>query len=165
MNIDIEGLKNFVDLFSYDARLYYGHDSANSGSVKFLSVLKHLFGRNRVFTKQIQYIRHHLSDLEAVINTRTLFNDSEGSFVKIPKCNFDVEMVVDAVRLINDYDTLAMFSSDADFIALFRFLKKKGKKIILVKGGNITNNLRNESALVVNAQKIKKHITRIVKIS
>lgn len=163
LNINIEGLRDFIYLFSGDARFYYGYDSANNGSLKFLSVVKHFFGRNRVFTKQIQYVRHHLSDLEMTANTRKLFNDDDGNFVKIPKCNFDVEMVVDAVRLMDTYDTLALFSSDADFVALFRFLKKKGKKIILIKGGNITNNLRNESTLVVNAQKIKKHITRIEK--
>jgi len=163
LSIDIKELKSFIDLFSDDARFYYGYDSANLGSIGFLSVIKHFFGRNRVFTKQIQYIRHHLSDLEMTANTRALFNDSEGNFVKIPKCNFDVEMVVDAVRLMDSYETLVMFSSDADFVALFRFLKKKGKKIILVKGGNITNNLRNGSNLVVNAQKIKKYITKIEK--
>lgn len=163
LRINLEGLRDFANLFSKDVRFYYGIDSKRQGSINFISAAKSLFGRNRVFTKQIQYIRHHLSDSEISVSTRDIFKDDDGQFVKIPKCNFDVEMVVDSIRLLDTYDTLALFSSDADFVALFRFLKKKSKKVILLKGGNITNNLRNESTLVVNAQKVKKYITKIEK--
>jgi hypothetical protein len=159
LKIDLQGLKDFSDLFSKDVRFYYGSDTNKPGSVKFITYIKSVFGRNRVFSKQIQYIRHHLKSDEAVSNTRATFKDREGVFVKIPKCNFDVEMSVDAIRLLDQYDTLVMYSSDADFIALFRFLRSKNKKIVLIKGGNITSELRNNTELVVNAQNIKRYIT------
>lgn len=161
LSISLEGLKSFSDIFSEDVRVYYGLDYQNPGSIGFISATKRIFGKNRVISKQIQFIRHHLSATEAGANTRALFRDAEGDFVRIPKCNFDVEMVVDAIRLIDTYDTLAMFSSDADFVALFRFLKKEGKKIILIKGGNITDKLRKASDLVISAQKIKRHIAKV----
>lgn len=163
LKISLEGLKDFSDLFSQDVRLYYGSDNNNNGSVRFISAVKHIFGRNRVFSKQIQYIRHHLKNDEVVSNTRTTFQDGEGIFVKIPKCNFDVEMSVDAIRLMDSYDTLVMFSSDADFVALFRYLRNTGKKVILIKGGNIISDLRNNTELVVNAQNIKRYITQVEK--
>jgi len=54
-----------------------------------------------------------------------------------------------------------LFSGDADFVYLNNFLRKRGKKIILVKGGYITGKLRKSADLIINAQKIKKHIARI----
>jgi len=63
------------------------------------------------------------------------------------------------------YDTLALFSGDADFVSLARFLRKKGndKKLLLFKGGNITADLRNISNKVINAQSVKRHIAEIRK--
>jgi uncharacterized LabA/DUF88 family protein len=72
----------------------------------------------------------------------------------IPKCNFDVEISVDAIKLIEYYDTLCLFSGDADFVHLARFLKGKG---------NIIHQLMEVCDLVINAQEIKKHITTIKK--
>lgn len=161
LRIDLEGLKEFANLFSVDTRFYYGTDINKTGSVNFISVVKNIFGRNRVFSKQIQYIRHHLKGDELITNTRSTFVDTTGFFIKIPKCNFDVEMSVDSIRWIDQYDTLVMFSSDADFVTLFRYLKKKDKKIILIKGGHITDDLRKNVNLVVNAQRIKRYITNI----
>ena len=83
--------------------------------------------------------------------------------MQLPKCNFDVEISVDAIRLLDKYDTLALFSGDSDFVSLIRFLKKKGKKVILFKAGFITSDLREVSNKVINAQSIKKHIAEVVK--
>lgn len=163
LKIDLEKLNDFLVLFSNDVRFYYGTDPQKDGSVGFISSAKNIFGRNRVFSKTIQYIHHNLTKDEMTTNTRATFVDKEGYFVKIPKCNFDVEIAVDSIRKLDEYDTLVMFSGDADFLALFRYLKKKGKKIILVKGGHITSDLRESANLVVNAQKIKKYITKIEK--
>jgi uncharacterized LabA/DUF88 family protein len=126
---------------------------------------KHVFGGNRVFSKPMQKIKHHLKADEIDSNKRILHEDAEGAYVYLHKCNFDVEITVDSIRLAKDYDTLMLFSSDADFVSLFRFLRKKGndKKVILVKGGHITSSLRELSNKIINAQTIKRQITRIVK--
>lgn len=156
--INLQGLAGFVELFSVHTRFYYGHDPQN-GSLGFISVAKHIFGKHRVFTKQVQKVRHHLKSDEIHTNTRATFTDDEGVYIELPKCNFDVEMTVDAIRLMREYDTLALFSSDADFVSLARYLKKNGKKIILIKSGRITADLRRASDKVINAQNIKRHIT------
>lgn len=86
---------------------------------------------------------------------------SVGRYLQVPKCNFDVEIAVDAIRRMPAYDTLVLLSGDADFVSLIRYLKKKGKKVILIKAGHITAALRDAVDLVVNAQKVKKSITRV----
>ena len=161
--IDLDGLKSFSDLFTDHTRVYYGHDADNPYSLRFLAAMKGSFGKSRVFTKPIQKVRHHLKAEEIPNNTRTLFEDSEGIYVQIPKCNFDVEMTVDIIRLMDSYDTLVLYSVDADFVSLCRYVRKKGKKIILIKGGHITTSLRDETDKVINAQSIKRHIASVRK--
>lgn len=160
--IDLVKLQEFTALFSNHVRFYYGHDPQND-SLKFIGAAKHIFGKSRVFTKPIQKVRHHLKPEEISTNTRLTFTDAEGIYIHLPKCNFDVEMTVDAIRLKEDYDTLALFSSDADFVSLARYLKKNGKKVALFKGGNITSDLRNAVDKVVNGQNIKRHIVKLKK--
>lgn len=59
------------------------------------------------------------------------------------KANFDVEISVDALAWINNYDTFILFSGDSDFVYLVRFLKKHGKKIIVLsRRGHVANELR-----------------------
>jgi uncharacterized LabA/DUF88 family protein len=160
--IKLSGLSEFTRLFSDHVRFYYGHDSQKPESLAFISAVRHTFGK-KVFTKPIQKIRHHLSNEEVESNKRMTFSDREGIYVQLPKCNFDVEISVDAIRLLDKYDTLALFSGDSDFVSLIRFLKKKGKKVILFKAGFITSDLREVSNKVINAQSIKKHIAEVVK--
>ena len=48
------------------------------------------------------------------------------------KGDLDVEITIDALNAIDDYDTLLLFSGDGDYFALTEDLIKKGKKVILV---------------------------------
>src|SRR3989344_7426956 len=162
LSIDLEKLAEFTSLFSGHVRFYYGHDPQND-SLRFIGAAKNFFGKSRVFTKPIQKVRHHLKSEEIPMNTRTTFVDADGIYIQLPKCNFDVEITVDAIRLKENYDTLALFSSDADFVSLSRYLRKNEKKVILFKGGHITSDLRNATDKVINAQNIKRHIVKLKK--
>jgi len=159
--IDISKLKDFSELFSIDSRFYYGHDPANPKSLGFLVATRKIFGKSKVFTKPIQKVRHYLTEQENLVNTRALERDIGGNFIRIPKCNFDVEICVDSIKLLGKYETFCLFSSDADFVHLARFLKSKSKKIILVKGGYIHHSLHEIADLIINAQDIKPYIAVI----
>ncbi|MDP1688570.1 MAG: NYN domain-containing protein [bacterium] len=160
--VSIEKLEEFLSLFSSDVRFYYGKDSARQNSLWFIQKAQEIFGKHKVFTKSIQKIKHYLGTAsEKETNTRILHHDGEGDFVYIPKCNFDVEISVDAIKILDYYDTVCLLSSDADFLYLLKFLKQKGKQVILIKGGHVIRQLKAVSNLVINAQDIKKHITGI----
>ena len=78
------------------------------------------------------------------------------------KCNFDVEIAVDAMRLSDNYDTICLLSSDADFAALIKHLKaKEAKKIILIKGGRIDGSLGRLLDLKIDASQTKPYIAHI----
>jgi len=161
-NIDLEKLRDFLRLFCSDIRFYYGHDPSNTGSMAFLYATRAIYGKSRTFTKPIQWVRHHVAERELETNTRSLFKDSDGFYVRLPKSNFDVEISVDATKMIDKYDTICLLSSDADFAYLNTHLRTKGKKVILIKGGHITHQLKQSVDMRINAQNIKKHITKIV---
>lgn len=157
--IDLEKLNDFLKILSADIRFYYGHEPSNQGSMSFLYKTKAVFGKSRTFTKPIQWVRHHITDEEVETNTQSLFKDKDGFYVRLPKCNFDVEISVDVMKLLDKYDTICLLSSDADFAYMNTYLRSKGKKVILIKGGHITHQLKQSVDLRINAQNIKKHIT------
>ena len=58
------------------------------------------------------------------------------------KANFDVEISVDAVYSMKEYDTFILFSGDCDFEYLIRFLRGKGKRVLVFsKSGHIAKEL------------------------
>ncbi len=161
IQIDLELLKNFCDIISDNTRIYYGIKEEKN-SLYFIQKMQNVFNKRKVFTKRVQKIKHYLTTEDKKLNTRQMFTDKIGKeYVFIDKCNFDVEISVDAIKIINEYDTICLFSGDADFVHLLRYLKNKGKKIILIKGGNVVKELKDISNQVINAQQIKKYITRI----
>lgn len=161
LSIDLEKMNEFIRCFSGHIRFYYGHDPQNRNSIKFLGKTKYVFGERMVFTKPIQQIRHYLKGEEKNTTTRQINHDMEGDYIYLQKCNFDVEICVDAIRLMGKYDTFCIFSGDADFVSLITYLKNNRKKVILVKGGYIQYSLKVNSDLVVSAQDIKYNITQI----
>lgn len=161
LGIELKKLYDFAKVFSQDVRFYYGHDPSNRKSLSFLYATRKVFGKPRTFTKEIQKVRHYLHAEKDSQTSRTILNDKNGSFVFLPKCNFDVEIAVDAVKLLDTYDTFCIFSGDADFAYLHTLLREKGKKVILIKGGHITSTLKKSAHLVINAQKIKQYISEV----
>jgi uncharacterized LabA/DUF88 family protein len=48
------------------------------------------------------------------------------------KCNFDVEITIDALHHINDYDIFLLLSGDRDFLRLIRYLNGRHKRTVLI---------------------------------
>jgi len=101
--ISLEKLANFSKTFSECSRFYYGFDPNKSRSVGFMDKSRLFF--DNTITKPMQKIKHYLDNKEFKINTRKINCDQEGSFVYIPKCNFDVEICIDAISTMDNYDS------------------------------------------------------------
>jgi uncharacterized LabA/DUF88 family protein len=157
--VDLEKLYSFVKLFSYQARFYYGwHPRLARSQHIVIKADKIGFIKN---TKRVQYIKRYLEQGESVKGGSVTLNDNAGSYIEIPKCNFDVEITLDAVRLMKDYDTLCLFSGDSDFARLAQYLKRHRRKIIVVASGRVYHELKKAADLYVNAQHIKAHIAAV----
>jgi len=163
LSIDLEKLKSFVDIFSERARIYYGENPKNEKSLSFTYVMRKVFGKRDVMTKDIQKIKHYFETGEHIPD-KYVETDADGKkFIEIRKSNFDVEISVDALKMLEHYNTFCIFSGDADFVYLNNYLKRKGKKVIIVKGGYILTKFRESADLVINAQNIKKNIAKVEK--
>lgn len=56
-------------------------------------------------------------------------NRKDGGHLR--KANFDVEIAVDAMKLINDFESCIIFSGDSDFHYLIKELKKQSKMVVV----------------------------------
>lgn len=158
--IDIVKLSQFLSLFSEQKRFYYGWHKRIRKSWHIV-----IWAEKKGFikiTKPIQFIKHYLDNEELQgIQNRSIKEDLSGKFIEIPKSNFDVEISVDSIRLIEKYDTFCLLSGDSDFTRLAEFLKRKGKKIIVIASGQVFHTLKDVADLYINAQKIKRDIATI----
>lgn len=155
--IGIKMLFDFLNCFSSKSRFYFGYDPNKSKSLGFIAVAEGVFGNREVITKPIQFIKHYIKEDEVI--TREINQNKDGNYILIPKCNFDVEISIDAVRLAKGYDSICLLSGDSDFMALAQYLKSNlDKKVILIKSGFIKSKFYNLVDLVINAQDIKQYI-------
>jgi len=86
--------------------------------------------------KSLKEIFDLIEELDIDLKNLNIKIDGLQENLKLPvwrrKCDFDVEITRDVLNMINDYDTLLLFSGDGDYFALTEDLIKKGKKVILV---------------------------------
>lgn len=107
----------------------------------FLTVLKRT--GYKLITKPIKLIR----------------NRKDGGHVR--KANFDVEIAVDAMKLVTSFDNCILFSGDSDFHYLIKELKKLGKKVIVASlKYHVSRELVESADFYLNLDKIKANIQR-----
>lgn len=77
------------------------------------------------------------------------------------KANFDVEIAVNAMEMLDCYDTLVLFSGDSDFAYLIRHLQSKGKQIIVCSmRGSVARELVESADRYLDIHKLGRDIVR-----
>ncbi len=75
------------------------------------------------------------------------------------KGDMDVEITIDAVRNMNNFDTMVLFSGDSDFLALIRSVRNAGKKAYIFSSmNNISMELKTGGDGYVDVLKIDDDI-------
>jgi len=69
-------------------------------------------------------------DIQTITKPLKLIKDEKGKIIF--KSNCDVEICVDILTKINEFDNLILFSGDSDFVYLLRILKEKYNKKIII---------------------------------
>lgn len=124
-SVDYKKLKSFFsDICDLQDIKFYTPAFHNDGHIGFLYFLKKSL-KFKLNTKPLKEYPDHSEDHPN------------------RKANFDVEIAVDAVDKIKEYDTFVLFSGDCDFKYLIRYLKGKGKKIVVVfsRTGHVAKEL------------------------
>lgn len=79
----------------------------------------------------------------------------------IRKANFDVEIAIDVIEMIKQFDTLVLFSGDSDFHYLVVKLQEKNKKVIIVSyRDHISRELAKSSDKYISLDKLEEYIKR-----
>lgn len=114
--VGIQELARLVKNFTFGnkslRRFYYGSDHGRSEkNTQMVPWSKAILERAKynhfeVVTKRVKYIHN---------------NANKHGFDK--KCDMDVEMAVDLIRLRDEYDNIIVFSGDGDLVYVLRYLK------------------------------------------
>jgi len=75
----------------------------------------------------------------------------------ILKGNLDVELTLDMSQLTNKYDCAILLSGDSDFEALVRFVRSKGKQVIVISSRwHIAKELIQAAHVYIPLEKLRK---------
>ena len=88
-----------------------------------------------------------------------IYDNTKGEFKH--KCNFDVELAIDAIDNIDNYDVFSLVSGDGDFEKLIKYLKGKRKKtVVIAPKDRLSDNLKKVANKTVDLGDLKKHIIK-----
>lgn len=92
-----------------------------------------------------------------VLITKPLKKITGESGENIRKANFDVEIAVDSLLFVSEYDVLVLFSGDSDFDYLLKKLHSQGKKIVVISSKNhISHELIKSADVYVDLKSLKQ---------
>lgn len=72
------------------------------------------------------------------------------------KCNFDVELTIDALDQLAAYDTAILCSGDGDFTRLIRYLKGKGRRTIVVAASERLSTTLRQAANSIDSPHVHR---------
>src|SRR3989344_6320237 len=98
-----------------------------------------LDGKHKFFT----YLKKALGFVVQKKELKRITTHTDDGDVVQEKGNMDVEMTIDAMHYLSQYDVAILFSGDSDFLALVSYLKNAGKKVYIFSSkNNISQELR-----------------------
>jgi len=119
---EVDELKLFKYLKTYKQIekiiFYFGEDKTKPKSKEFLNRVRKT-GYDLV-SKEVKFIK--------------IYDDVGKNFILKRKCDFDLEIGLDTMELVDKYKTYIFFSGDGDFKTLYDRLLKKYKQVIVIFG-------------------------------
>jgi len=132
--------------------LYYSAKNLYHSKVNFQEVLKQAVA-GRKFIRAFGYVVRTKTGEEAPffdalskIGIETRVKDLQEFYGGAKKADWDVGIVIDAIRTAPGVDVVVLCSGDGDFIALVEYLKNMGKRVEVVAFGRSTSGKLKESA-------------------
>ncbi|MFA6190453.1 MAG: NYN domain-containing protein [Candidatus Staskawiczbacteria bacterium] len=132
--------------------LYYSAKNLYHSKVNFQEVLKQAVA-GRKFIRAFGYVVRTKTGEEAPffdalskIGIETRVKDLQEFYGGAKKADWDVGIVIDAIRTAPGVDVIVLVSGDGDFIALVEYLKNMGKRVEVVAFGRSTSGKLKETA-------------------
>ena len=132
--------------------LYYSAKNLYHSKVNFSEVLKQAVA-GRKFIRAFGYVVRTKTgeetpffDALSKIGIETRVKDLQEFYGGAKKADWDVGIVIDAIRTAPGIDVVVLVSGDGDFIALVEYLKNMGKRVEVAAFGRSTSGKLKEAA-------------------
>jgi len=140
--------------------LYHSAKNLYKARVNFREILKlAISGRNliRVFGYVVRTKTGEekpFFDALTKLGIETRVRDLQEFYGGLKKADWDVGIVIDAVRMAPSIDVLVLASGDGDFVALVDYLKNQGKRVEVVAfGRSASRGLKDTADEFVDLEK------------
>ena len=132
--------------------LYHSAKNLYHARVNFQEVLKQAVS-NRKFIRAFGYVvrtktgeEKPFFDALSKLGIETRVRDLQEWYGGAKKADWDVGIVIDAIRTAQSLDVIVLCSGDGDFIPLVEYLKNQGKRVEVMAFGRSTSSLLKEVA-------------------
>lgn len=132
--------------------LYYSARNLYHQKVNFAEVLKQAVS-GRKFIRAFAYVvrtktgeEKPFFDALTKLGIETRVRDLQEFYGGAKKADWDVGIVIDAIRTSAGLDVIVLASGDGDFIPLVEYLKNQGKRVEVVAFGRTTSLKLKEAA-------------------
>jgi len=132
--------------------LYHSAKNLYKARVNFLEILKTAIS-GRKFIRAFAYVVRTKTGEEkpffealTKLGIETRVKDLQEFYGGMKKADWDVGIVIDAVRTASSLDVIVLCSGDGDFIPLVEYLKNQGKRVEVLAFGETTSSKLKEIA-------------------
>lgn len=132
--------------------LYYSAKNLYNARVNFGEVLK-LAVAQRILIRSFAYVvrtktgeEKPFFDALTKLGIETRIRDLQEFYGGLKKANWDVGMVIDAIRTASIVDVIVLVSGDGDFVPLIEHLKGLGRRVEVIAFGRSAALRLKESA-------------------
>lgn len=138
----------FIDV----QNLYYSAKNLYGAKVNFREILKLAVGERKLVRAFGYVVRTKTGeekpffDALQKLGIETRVRDLQEFFGGLKKADWDVGIVIDAVRTAPSVDVIVLASGDGDFLPLVEYLKNQGKRVEVIAFGRSASSKLQEAA-------------------
>jgi len=132
--------------------LYHSAKNLYKARVNFKEILKLAVSQRSLIRTFAYVIRTKTGEEKpffealAKLGIETRVKDLQEFYGGLKKADWDVGIVIDAIRIAPGVDALVLVSGDGDFIPLVDYLKNQGKRVEVIAFGRSTSLKLKEAA-------------------
>lgn len=138
----------FIDV----QNMYYSARNLYRAKVNFREILRTAVGGRRLVRAFAYVVRTKTGEegpfFEALVKLgfETRVRDLQEFYGGLKKADWDVGIVIDAIRTAPSVDVIVLVSGDGDFVALVEYLKNQGKRVEVIAFGRSASGRLKEIA-------------------
>lgn len=132
--------------------LYYSAKHLYHSRVNFKEILKSAVSKRNLIRAFAYVVRTKTGEekpfFEALtkLGIETRVRDLQEFYGGQKKADWDVGIVIDAIRISPSVDTIVLVSGDGDFVSLVEYLKNRGKRVEIMAFDRSTSSRLKEAA-------------------